>query len=259
MDPAALSDDALRREMAAHIWFHSIELRPGIVTPGNKTAALLEAERQAVLEPLTLPGRSVLDIGAWNGFWSFAAKRQGAARVVAMDWVTWRDPGFRGRASFAFAQAATGLAVEAVERDVTTLDPDIGLFDVVLFLGVFYHLFDPVPVLRRLRAITREVLVLETHQDLLDQARPAMAFYPGRELANDPTNWWGPNPALVFHLLRDAGFAHVLYQPHPEYGAVRGIYHAFPSATPGPVLREMPSAAIALDPAELARLAAARA
>lgn len=258
-DPPAPADPddaaALRAAVARHVWFHSIVLRPGLVTPGSKSAELLEAEAAAILAPLQLAGRSLLDIGAWNGFWSFAARRAGAARVVALDHVTWRDPRFRGRETFELARAALGLHVEAWERDATTLEPADGPFDAVLCLGVFYHLHDPIPLFRRLRAITGEVLVIETHQDMLQTPEPAMRFYPGRELADDPSNWWGPNPALVFHLLRDAGFGHVLYRDHPVYGRVRGIFHAFPGSKPGPILRAVPQGAVALNAAAAGALA----
>jgi tRNA (mo5U34)-methyltransferase len=53
-----------------------------------------------------------------------------------------------------------------------------------------------------------------------------MVFYPGSELANDPGNWWGPNPACVLAMLRDVGFSEVQYMPHPIVGRTRGIFHA---------------------------------
>lgn len=235
-------DDATLQAAADRLtWFHSIELRPAIVTKGMKSRDLLASEVDAVLGPLDLGGRSLLDIGAWNGFWSFEAKRRGAGRVVAMDHYTWRHPDYRGREAFDLARAALGLEIEAVEADVTVLGPDFGRFDAVLFLGVLYHLEDPLPVFRTLRALTGQVLVLETHQDMLDCPRPAMVHYPGKELAGDETNWWGPNPALVYRLLARAGFARVYYQDHPVYGRARGVFHALPEATPGGVLPEAPA------------------
>lgn len=222
-------------------WFHSMKLRPGVVTKGAKSPCLLASEAAAVLGPLDLAGRSLLDIGAWNGFWSFEAKRRGAGRVVALDHYTWRHPDFRGRESFDLARAALELEVEAVEADVTALAPeDFGRFDAVLFLGVLYHLEDPLPVFRTLRELTGQVLVLETHQAMLDCPRPAMVYYPGKELAGDETNWWGPNPALVYRLLTRAGFARVYYQNHPAYGRSRGIFHAFPETDPKAVLPVAP-------------------
>ncbi len=99
----------------------------------------------------------------------------------------------------------------------------------VLFLGVFYHLFDPIAALRCLSDITDEVLVLETHLELQDVTKPAMAFYPGSELNGDPTNWWAPNRAAVEALLKSVGFPKVLFTPHPAGPEVRGIFHAFKS------------------------------
>src|SRR5262245_46217259 len=69
----------------AYYWFHSIDLGNGVVTPGSKSVALLRAESDAIFGPLDLRGKSVLDIGAWNGNFSFEAKRRLAARVLATD------------------------------------------------------------------------------------------------------------------------------------------------------------------------------
>lgn len=107
-----------------------------------------------------------------------------------------------------------GLSVESVGR-----------FDIVLFCGVFYHLRHPLLTLERIAPLVNETLIVETHMDALDEARPAMIFYPNAELANDPTNWWGPNPVLVTAMLKDVGFPRVEYTQHPMY-AQRGIFHA---------------------------------
>ena len=212
-------------------WFHSIELRPGIVTPGDKSLAVVQREEQALLGPFDLTGRSVLDIGAWNGAFSFAAKRRGAARVLATDEFAWAHPALRGRETFELARAELGLEVETLQIDPTRMDETLGRFDLVLFLGVFYHLFDPIDVLQRMRAVTGQVLLIETHQDALALAEPAMVFYPGRTLANDDTNWWGPNPPLMLHLLRQQGFARIYYRDHPHYlpaegSRTRGLFAA---------------------------------
>jgi tRNA (mo5U34)-methyltransferase len=103
----------------------------------------------------------------------------------------------------------------------------VGRFDVVLFLGVFYHLVDPVRALQNLAAVTNEVAVVETHLDLRAMDRPAMVFYPGTELNDDPTNWWGPNRQCVEALLKVVGFERVVYQPHPLVGDARGVFHAY--------------------------------
>lgn len=184
-------------------WFHSIDLGGGIVTPGrDDTAARLD-----ILQiPPDLSGRTVLDVGAWDGFFSFECERRGAARVVASDSYVWSDT----RAGFDHARAALGSRVEALEIGVLELAPErVGTFDVVLFLGVLYHMRHPLLALEHAASVTAGQLIVETHVDLSFLRRPAMAFYPGHELLYDQTNWWGPNPEAVVEMLRSCGFARV--------------------------------------------------
>ena len=219
-----------------YFWFHSIDLGNGVITPGNKSLKVLRAEADAIFGNLDLRGRSVLDIGAWNGYFSFEAKRRQAQRVLATDHHCW-TPAINGRATFDLARTALKLDVEALDVDVPDLTPDrIGQFDVVLFLGVFYHLVDPIRALQNLAAVTNEVAVVETHLDLGAIDRPAMVFYPGTELNNDPTNWWGPNRQCVEALLKLVGFERVVYQPHPIVKDARGIFHAYKKASSSVVL-----------------------
>ena len=91
-----------------------------------------------------------------------------------------------------------------------SLSPErVGSFDVVLFLGVLYHLPNPLLALERVALVTRDLLILETVVDMVGVRRPAAAFYPDRELNGDPTNWWGPNHAAVIGMLRSVGFTGV--------------------------------------------------
>ncbi|MDB5413724.1 MAG: hypothetical protein JWR10_2059 [Rubritepida sp.] len=229
----SLSYDELLARMQQIHWFHSIALRPGLTTFGPKTELILAHEEQALLGCLDLHGRTVLDIGAWNGHFSFAAKRRGAARVLATDSYTWTHPHFKGQESFELARAELGLEIDTQLIDPTEITGDLGLFDVVLFLGVFYHLFDPIDVIQRLRSVTGQVLMIETHQDALEKTRPGMVFYPGTTLGGDATNWWGPNPPLMLSLLKQIGFARVMYREYPGEVMYRGLYAAFtPEADP---------------------------
>ena len=210
-----------------YFWFHSIDLGNGVVTPGSKSLDVLRAEAEAIFDPLNLRGKSVLDIGAWNGYFSFEAKRRQAERVLATDHHCW-SPEINGRVTFDLARAALNLDIEELDIDVPDLTSDrVGQFDVVLFLGVFYHLVDPIRALQNLAALTKEVAVVETHLDLRELERPAMMFYPGTELNNDPTNWWGPNRQCMEALLKLVGFVRIVYQPHPIAGRKRGIFHAY--------------------------------
>jgi tRNA (mo5U34)-methyltransferase len=205
-----MNRDELRARVDALRWYHTLDLGDGVVTRGvDKTAERLSR----VGLPEDLSGRSVLDIGAWDGFFSFEAERRGAARVVATDYYAWHGVGWgtgQGKAGFELARTALGSRVEDVDLDVMDLSGDqVGAFDVVLFLGVLYHLRNPLLALERVASVTKGLLILETVVDMVGVRRPVAAFYPGRELNGDPTNWWGPNPSAVIAMLRSVGFTRV--------------------------------------------------
>ncbi len=94
--------------------------------------------------------------------------------------------------------------------EVLDLSPErVGMFDVVFFFGVLYHMRHPLLALEKVASVTKSLLVLETRVDLLLWRTPAMAFYVGDELNGDPTNWWAPNLAGLTDMLRAVGFRHV--------------------------------------------------
>ncbi len=196
------------RDAATRIrWYHSMDLGRGVVTRGY-------TDPHPYLKRLNLPARldglSVLDIGAWDGFYSFEAERRGAKRVLATDHFCWSGSGWGTKAGFDLAHRAYGSRVESLDIDVMELTPErVGTFDLVLFLGVLYHVRHPMLALERVFSVTGRQLILETHVDMLFSARPACAFYPRAELDEDATNWFGPNPAAVIAMLRDVGFQRV--------------------------------------------------
>lgn len=223
-------------------WWRSIDLGDGLVTPGRKSAAWLKRELAALQLP-DLQGKSVLDIGAWDGYYSFAAERLGARRVLALDhyvWSldrnratdyharhadaaapaappieqtdAWQPHTLPGKRGFDAAHAALGSKVEAMVGDFMTLPAEtIGTFDVVLFLGVLYHMENPLAALRKLRTLTGEMAVIETHAVALPayEHRALCEFYPNGELDGDVSNWWGPNLAALRALCLAAGFRRV--------------------------------------------------
>ncbi len=109
------------------------------------------------------------------------------------------------------------------------LSPEtVGTFDMVLLLGVLYHLKNPLMALERVASVTKRLLIVETVLDLVGLRRPAAAFYPDRELNGDPTNWWGPNEAAVHGLLRSVGFVDVRTitpVPSAPYRFARALWH----------------------------------
>ncbi len=222
-----MTRDELSAAAAKIRWFHRIDLGSGVVTAGLDDSA----RKLATLGmPEDLSGKSVLDVGAWDGFFSFEAERRGARRVLATDSYCWRG-GQRGagtKAGFDFARGALKSEVEELEIDVIELSPErIGTFDLVFFLGVLYHMRHPLLSLERAASVTAPggMVILETHLALMDVKSPALAFYPGRELNNDPTNWYGPNPAAVEGMLRSAGFREAVL--HGMAGRDRGVFHAW--------------------------------
>jgi tRNA (mo5U34)-methyltransferase len=119
-------------------------------------------------------------------------------------------------------------SIEAMDIDIPDLSAaTVGTHDIVLFLGVFYHLRHPFETLERVAATAKECLILETHLMRLPFTnKPHMRFYPNSELHNDHTNWWSPNRACVEAMLRDVGFKRITMK-HPDYRMRRGIFHAW--------------------------------
>jgi tRNA (mo5U34)-methyltransferase len=215
----------LRARVEELSWYHVMELPGGVVTPGVDDPR----DRLALLElPEDMSGLTVLDVGAWDGFFSFECERRGAERVVAADWFAWHQAARGDKRSFELARQALGSGVEDVELRVEELGPDrVGTFDLVLFVGVLYHVRDPLRALEAVASVTRGTLVLETHVDLTLRRRPAAAFYPGTELAGDHTNWWGPNPAAVEGMLHAVGMDKVrkVFPRSRAYELARAVRH----------------------------------
>jgi tRNA (mo5U34)-methyltransferase len=113
------------------------------------------------------------------------------------------------------ARRTLNSKVEDRDIDVMELSAEaVGRFDVVLFLGVLYHLRHPLLALERVASVTADHLIMDTRTDMLFHAAPAIAFYPGSELEADATNWCGPNLPALTSMLRSVGFerVEVIYQ-----------------------------------------------
>jgi tRNA (mo5U34)-methyltransferase len=221
--------EALRSRVNSLPWHHQIDFGNGILSPGHGKLDVLRRQADVYFKD-GVANLSVLDVGCWDGYNSFEAKRRGAARVLATDHFAWSDQCWGDRASFELAREHLAPEVEVLDADLPELTREsIGDFDVVLFLGIFYHLRNPFAALEQINELCSGSLVIETHLDALDLDRPAMIFYPTNELAGDHTNWWGPNPACVVTMLEDLGFDRVEYTQHPVY-ETRGIFHGYRSS-----------------------------
>jgi tRNA (mo5U34)-methyltransferase len=123
-----------------------------------------------------------------------------------------------------------GMDVDAVEIDVADMSVErLGRFDVVLFLGVLYHLPNPIDGLQRVASLANELLIVETMLDFQEIERPALAFHHDNDPANSLSNfWWAPNVPCLRALLHNHGFSAV---DCAIYGERRGVFHAWRSTS----------------------------
>ncbi len=221
-------------------WWHSIDLGNGQITPGVHSLEELQGLYSALALPVDLTGLSLLDIGCWDGFYTFETERHGAC-VTAVD--CWRPPHF-----FAAREVLNSQA-DFHQLNVYELGKDkLGAFDIVLFIGVLYHLRHPLLALERVCEVTRDFAIIESYiiDKMRDAGEPAMEFYEFDELGGQYDNWWAPNVECMAQMTRSAGFARVelLYrtdtraalkafrtwsdkpvQPHPEL-VIRDVINA---------------------------------
>lgn len=186
-------------------FFHSFEL------PNETVHGLSPIQSQRryadVIFKHSVAGKSVVDIGAWDGFYSFEAERRGASRVLATDHFCWSGRGWGTKDGFDYVHERLNSKVESLDVDVFDLDPkQIGTFDVTMMLGVLYHLPNPFGGLEKAASLTKELLIIETHSDMNDRPEPLMRYYLSAELNGDSSNYWGPNILCLENMLRELHF-----------------------------------------------------
>jgi tRNA (mo5U34)-methyltransferase len=209
-------------------WFHNIEL-DGVPTAPNHFLGNYPAEkwrRFAHAIPADLSGSTVLDIGCNAGFYSIEMKRRGAARVLGIDF----DDDYLAQARF--AAEVNGLDIEFAKLSVYDVGAIGERFDIVLFMGVLYHLRHPLLALDLIHEhVADDLMIFQSMQRGSTEVIEVAADYkfwemshfdePGypklhfveHSYSHDPTNWWAPNAACVEAMLRSAGFA---ITAHPE-------------------------------------------
>jgi tRNA (mo5U34)-methyltransferase len=232
------SNDGLSSQIKALApWFHNIHLPSGRQTAPDHPLGDFPAFKWVELAeylPQDLSGCRALDIGCNAGFYSFELVKRGA-EVTAVD----ADPHYLVQAHWVAERLGLEGRVDFRQMQVYEIAHLTGSFDLVLFMGVFYHLRYPLLALDLVAQKVKDTLVLQTltmpgdsvsevPQDLsfedrwrfLDEGWPKMAFVE-RELAGDWTNQWVPNHAAVEALLRAAGFDVVARPGHELYIAKR--------------------------------------
>ena len=202
---------SLRRRIDAITWCHPLTLGGIETRPQWHVRRRFERRLKFLQIPQDLTGKTVLDIGAWDGFFSFECERRGAKRVLAIDTFAWDNYGKDG---FLLAHETLNSKVEHQRCAAEDIDaPTLGTFDLVLFLGVFYHLRSPISVLERLRGVTAGTLICETHAlvPAFHEKYPLASFFPGDGLeAGLPYEFCSlPTLEALKQMLRAAGFVNV--------------------------------------------------
>ncbi len=209
-------------------WFHNLDLRGVRTAPDHFLGDYpsIKWVNFAHAVPADLTGRSVLDIGCNAGFYSMEMKRRGAARVVGID----SEDLYLNQARY--AAEIEGMEIEFRKLSVYDV-ADLGeKFDLVIFMGVLYHLRHPLLALDLLyEHVVGDLMLFQSMQRGSTQVDPVQADYsfwqqdhfdsPGypkmafieHRYCNDPTNWWVPNAAGTEAMLRSAGFE---IAAHPE-------------------------------------------
>jgi len=225
----ALSDREIREKVEAlGPWFHNLDLHGIRTAPSHFLGdyPAIKWRHFANALPADLTGKSVLDIGCNAGFYAMEMKRRGAARVLGLD----------SREEY-LAQARIAAQVKELDIEFRNLSvQEVGSlgerFDLVIFMGVLYHLRHPLLALDLIHEhVAGDILVFQSMQRGSETVEPVKRNYdfwttelfdrPGfpklhfieHRYADDPTNWWVPNRACVEAMLRSAGFA---IEGHPE-------------------------------------------
>jgi tRNA (mo5U34)-methyltransferase len=226
---AVLSKDEIRRRVdALGPWFHNLDLNGVRTAPSHFLGDYpnVKWRRFSSVVPENLKGKSVLDIGCNAGFYAMEMKRRGADRVLGLD----TDDEYLEQAKF--AAEISGLKIEFRKLSAYDVGRLGEQFDLVIFMGVLYHLRHPLLALDLIHEhAARDLLLFQSMQrgdERIDPIEPNYDFWtteqfdsPGypklhfieHRYADDPTNWWAPNRACVEAMLRSAGF---VITAHPE-------------------------------------------
>lgn len=215
----ALSQQSLTDQILDHpFWYHRIDLGDGFYTPGYVDAHKFD-ELQL---PVDLDGKSVLDIGSYNGLFAFEAERRGADHVLATDlWDVdpreWAPEQGHRHTGFELVREYLDSDVEAQSIDLLDVSPETlgDTFDVVLCPGVIYRLKHLTVGIENLVSVADELVVVTSMYPRAEFGVPGMEFYESGERMNDPSVWWMPNEDCLEGLFRTAGCDHVETSPVP--------------------------------------------
>ena len=192
-------------------WVHSIDLGDGIITPAKCNWHTQSRLITRAFDCTDFQDKKVLDIGCWDGLWSFEAERRGAREVYATDYVSQRHS--RQQPTFEVARDILRSGAKYFPQ-VSVFDvSQLGVhdFDIVLFCGVFYHLRDPLLAFARLRQVMKEGAVLIVEGDAIYNRDDASAEFFYHQWHNrDASNWWVPTIPCLRQWLESSFFGDLI-------------------------------------------------
>lgn len=219
-----MDTEALRfRIQEIPYWYHKITLPGGVEAPGAMPFA-----PEAYRLPESFEGMRVLDVGSWDGYFTWEALKRGASEVIAIDDfsdIPNFDANFKAWETWDLCREAFGFRnCDRINVSLYDVTPErFGLFDYVLFYGVLYHCRHPLLAFDRLASVCKpggeirvETAICDDYsayrggldRGYLSTAGHSLAeFYPGREYGDNPTNWWTPNIACLKGMMQAAGFS----------------------------------------------------
>jgi tRNA (mo5U34)-methyltransferase len=222
-----------KHEFESSGWWHSFELPDGSVLEGKCDLAGLK-ERLAVFPlPADLTGLRALDVGTWDGWFAFELAKRGA-EVVAID--CWDNPRFREMRRLLGLESQVDYQL----MNVYDVSPEaLGRFDVVMFMGVLYHLKHPLLGLERVCSVTRDMacvdsfVLREPHTPNLEfEGRLVMEFFETDEFGGQTDNWVAPSASCLAAFCRTAGFARAELVGNLPYSASFACYRRWQPPQP---------------------------
>jgi tRNA (mo5U34)-methyltransferase len=238
---------ALIDEITRYYWYHTIDLGNGLITKG------IYDHRPLLMHygiPPDLTGKTVLDIGASQGFFSFEFERRGAKRVVSTELPQWSghdaSPHFKAvlkeqdmdekmkrhmKDAFHFAKRALNSKVERIEANIYEVSPEtVGVFDVVFCGSLLIHLTNPLRAIYKMQSVVRERCIICTSIYPVDSTEP-LAYFHGTA---DGMAFWAPNMTCLEKMCLAAGFVRVeristfnLTSVDNTYDSLQGVIHAW--------------------------------
>lgn len=224
-------ENAARDELLRLGWYHSFRFDDGTEFRGVLSVESSQHRYAVFPIPADLKGKRLLDIGAWDGWFSFEAERHGA-EVTAIDMVEVPN--------FLTVHRKLGSKIHYLELDLFESEKvGLGKFDYVFFLGVLYHTKYPLLALEIVCGLTSDIAIVESYVTDADEWQnhrsdiPTLEFYEAEELGGQLDNWFGPTVGCLQAMCRAAGFCRTEILEIGNNRAAFACYRKWPEARAG--------------------------